>query len=127
MTLQPDDPGRPERISEDALDVPEGAETGHRSDGTVPTARNPETGADDELDLDGLTGPDEKAEPTWVLPVIVLALVALSGTVLLFVMVGLAALALLALGTPPTQPPEQRGDPFRYPMGGPFGGGGLML
>jgi hypothetical protein len=113
MTLQPDDQGRRRRFGADG--VGDGTEESavERRDGATPVGtpveRHPEV-------------LEETSEPVWVLPTIVLALVALSGSLLLFMLVGIAGLALWALHTPPAGPPEQHAGRFGFPMGGPFGG-----
>jgi hypothetical protein len=66
-------------------------------------------------------------EPVWVVPSIVLALTALSGSVLLFAVVLVVGVCLWMLATQPLAPSQDGGDPSGYPPHRPFGGpGGLV-
>jgi hypothetical protein len=99
MTRQPDEPGQ------------------HRNaDGD--RAAEAQAEADRELHESG-----GSAEPVWVVPSIVLGLVALSGSVLLFAAVVVIGATLWLLNTPPL---EQGQDTFGQQWPGPSGGPGLM-
>jgi hypothetical protein len=65
-------------------------------------------------------------ERVWVVPSIVLALVALSGSVLLFAVVLVVGVVLWMLSTPPLAPSGGGGDSSGYPPGRPFGWPGLL-
>ena len=84
-----------------------------------PGRRRPvsEAGVDEPFRSEEMT-----TEPPWVLPSIVLGVVALSGSVLLWVLVGLTGL-ILWIYTHPPEESEQKGDGYGYPTGGPFGTG----
>ena len=108
MTLQPDDPRRPGQH--------DGA-----GDSDPRPLRHPQPS-----DPDDLLCPGGTTEPWWVLPAIALGLLALTGSLLLWVLVGVAGLFLWVVSVPPAEPPEGGRDPFGHPLGGPFGGGGIV-
>ncbi|HET6257759.1 MAG TPA: hypothetical protein VFE39_03825 [Pseudonocardia sp.] len=110
MTLHPDDPGRHRRIDDNG--------TERRGQREVPGDR-PQSPATSPPDRNEPAETAWTTEPPWVLPSIVLGLVALTGSLLLFVLAAIAGLALWALTAPRGDPPGQGRDPF----GGRFGGG----